>query len=1233
MKDLYEMLPPQKKIWEVQQSYPDTDICNIGGCLHLEGKYDSALLQKTIEVFLQCSSSFWMKVNTEGTVCFDKIKKYRMKEYDFSGLTETETDAIIQNWICEPFSLYDNYLFDFRLLYLSGKTVIFEKFHHLIADGYTVSLCAKYQEKIYEQLLSGKTDFETDERYCRQFSFRQDFDLEKNSFENEVENNRFVSFAKRAVNPQAGILSGWITEGEEKPNTIEWYEKRFQYKRIREFCRNYRVSAEALFYGCLAMYLCRVTDADSLAIGRNLLGRKGAELTVTGLKVDTRTIAVKPEWNRPAAEAFADLKKQLADHVSGSGNCAVWPEIEVSYRPFRYLPAPVKGECREFYSSSVEIPVKVFINEERFGIELIVKYQKEAVSEQRIRRMIEKTLFFMEQILERPEQDCGQIRLLKEEEEQRILSMQRGKDWQFTVSLPERFLNMVRLYPQKEAVFWKKSVYTYQDFYDLVKSIMRLISGRVNEQKDRVIGLCLLRTPCLPAAVYASWLSGYAFLPISPKETMERRQEISRHCALCLTDAMLAGENIVPKAAEVSIRMDVPAYEIYTSGTTGQPKAVRISQQSLSCRLEWMEDMFSDGTDRILQKTKHTFDVSIWELALPFAFGKSLCILEEGKEGNPKAIAKALVSGKVTMAHFVPSMFERFLAFLERETWEFLCLKYLILSGEELGAELVHKAKALLPHTKVCNLYGPTECTIDVSYYCCRGNEKRIPLGTPVYATGLSVRNERGELLPVGERGELVAEGSLVGMGYRMNENLGYTLMDRPQGVSYGMPFGYDVLHGKRVYRTGDLAVLAEDGFLYYEGRKDHQVKIRGMRINLIEVERSLNHAVTGVRSLVLPVGNRLIAFCQGSGTPEEMKEEAAKHLPYYSVPSEFIFLKELPVQGNGKADRKSLLHIYKSRCKSQAVPEKFSLDWELSRREKTLLYLAKKHLKRNDLTLDQSLMDFGMDSLTVLSFLTECEEYGIGIPYAAVYEKPYLRDLAKVSFRGRQAGGEKKNRLAFLRRNGSRRLLLAVPFAGGSPLSVFPLASQFLQKEMDVAAVNFSAFRGRSIETLAKEVAACKCLSNYDDIYLVGDCVGSVSAVQIAGMLGSRLGGLLLCETLPNQTSVWDYVPDAVLEKILRKLRGKAFTADGEMLLRFREDVKRSAAHLRRMERQKLSGKVIFVFGKEDLLTAGYRKRIKKWHRWIQKPFRIYEISGAKHFLMEDNPVPLAQVIRKEFL
>lgn len=1219
VENTYEMLPQQRKIWNIEMAYPGTDICNIGGYLHLEDKYDTELLQKTFDIFMRNQSSFWTKVNRQGRLYFDRIRSYRMEEYDLTDLTENETDALIRRWICEPFSLYDAYLFDFRLLRLRDKTVIFEKFHHLIADGYAVSLCAKYQEKIYEQLEAGESEFATDERPVREIMEGCGTDQAKTRIiQKSLDSGSFVSLGGRVSDPKAEVLSAFITDKGQNGEEAKWYKRTFDYKGINAFCRKYRVSVEALFYGCLGVYLCRTRDCEGLAVGRNLLNRAGEDMTVVALKVDTLTFEIRPDWELPAAGYLAELKKRLAKQTSERLSIAEHADIEISYRPVRYLPAPKKGECREYQNSSVEVPVKLFINDNGREIELVVKYQTEILNSGQVRKLVWKMLYIMDQILANPEIRLGGIELLEEPEKSGIEKFNASGGWQYKRSLPERYLGNVNEHPGRTALIYKGKTYSYAESYAMTNKVRRIIEERAEKNRGNIIGLCLRRSPWLPAAIYAVWLSGYTFLPVSPRESGERQKKISDSCALLITDQMLRQYKGRSKPGEPEVRLntELPAYEMYTSGTTGTPKAVMISHRSLSCRLEWMEEVFGNGTEVILQKTRSTFDVSVWELVLPFAFGKTLCVLEEGKEACPDVISEEMARSRVTIVHFVPSMFAKFLSYIRRVPVRLPDLRYIILSGEALGAEQVKEAKRLLPHVEVYNLYGPTECTIDVSYYRCTGEEQRVPIGRPVYNTSLTVRNKKGEILPIGETGELVVEGSLVGMGY-----------DGETETS-----GYCEIDGKRAYRTGDLAVLGEDGLLYYEGRMDQQVKVRGMRVNPIQIEQTLNRAIPGTRNVVLCIREQLVDFYQGTEAKGTLRTEAGKVLPYYCVPSEFIRLEDIPIGKHGKADREQLKKLYECRLRRGKEEQKFSMDWEIRRREELLLQLAQKILDRRDIGVDSNLLDKGMDSLTALNYLLECEQYGIPIKYEEIYARPSIRELAK------NRGAAKP--VIFLQKGQGERLILLVPFAGGSPLSFRKLSKSLSGERTDMAAVNLPSFREQEAEAVAERVLQAMPWESYGEVYLVGDCVGSALAMELSALMGERVKGIMLCEALPylgksvfgRVVSIWDAIPDEFLSLLLQRVRGKRFHMSREHLQCFRNDVRRSAIYLSKGKRLEICCRVTLVFGDEDGITAGYRKKYTRWRRWLPAPYRVYTIAHGRHFLTEDHPDRLAAIIRKEW-
>lgn len=1231
----YELLPEQKKLWDMERIYPSVGICNIGGYLHLEGKYNEKILQKTMEIFAMTNSSLWTKITEDGRIYIEEIKEYHVDICDYTHLSNEEADRIIYDMICTPFELYGGYMFEFKVLKLRDKTVVFEKFHHIIADGYSVALCAKFQEKIYEQIENGVSEFETDRRYIdrlNDYNGREIEESEKNTdedcsiLENEFENSRFVTVGRGIKSADAGIVT----------------ENRFDYIKINEYCRKNRISVEALFYGCIGIYLCKLYSCDAVSVGRNLLNRGRYDMTMVALKVDTRNYVVKPDWNSSRVDYFAGLKKNLAKHARYTEEQCYngKADIVVSYRPLRYLPAPSRGECREYMNSSVEVPIKFFINDDGKSIELQVKYQKELFGEKDIEKIISKILFVMKQVIDNPEESLDSIEIVDKNDYMLIEEYGRGQQWKYSMSLPERFLQMVQLHNRKTALIYKDKKYTYKDIYRMVLTAKKIIQDNCGRDKSRgrIVGICVDRTPWLPALIYGAWLSGYGFMPISPKDSEEREKKIQSECDVLICDEMIDRyrdyevhdiDMVNDSIAEIhNIQTDVPAYYMYTSGTTGESKAVMIAHSSLCCRIEWMEEQFSGGTDVVMQKTRNTFDVSVWELVLPWAFGRKMCMLEDGMEVSPKDIDRCIRKNNVTMVHFVPAMFRFFLEYVIEHKIKYKDLKYIIVSGEALDAKLVKSAKEYLKDVEIYNLYGPTECTIDVSYYRCTGEEKMVPIGKPVYNTNIYILNERGDLLPPGEKGELAVTGELVGMGYfnmTQDARSGYCDMKGNNSV--------------RMYRTGDMAYLGEDGYFYYEGRCDNQVKIRGMRVNPDEIENILNNNIPEAWNVVLCVDNRIVDFYTGNVTEQEIKNIAEELLPYYCIPSEYVKVENIPVGKHGKTDRNELLEIYIHIKDNETIEEEYSGIKDIRKKEEIMLKIACKCLKRRDIEVSTNLLDAGMDSLSTLEFVSACEDNGINIFYNQVYEKRCIRELAKQQY-------TMENGLVYLNdmNNKERKnILIFIPFAGGTPYHFNAIAQYLYDEKMVLAAVNMPFFIHNSIEEIAGNIVRILKQGEYKEIYLCGSCVGSALAVRLAALLGERLKGMLLCEALPYTGSkagksktrriIWDMMPDKALEKSLHLLRGKIFSVTKQMKKCFMADVRKSAQYLAKRERIAPKCSVIMLYGEEDMLTYGFRRKYERWRQWIDCSYKIYTYKHGKHFMTEDNPEVIARIIEKHFL
>jgi surfactin family lipopeptide synthetase A len=354
------------------------------------------------------------------------------------------------------------------------------------------------------------------------------------------------------------------------------------------------------------------------------------------------------------------------------------------------------------------------------------------------------------------------------------------------------------------------------------------------------------------------------------------------------------------------------AYVIYTSGSTGKPKGVMIEHRSLINRLHWMQHAYPIGAgDVILQKTPYSFDVSVWELFWWALQGARLCFLMPGGERNPLAIVETIRKHRVSVLHFVPSMLNVFLEYLDGKasavTGSLASVRRVFASGEALMPSHVRKFNdnwGSRTGARLTNLYGPTEATVDVSYFDCPAHNdfERIPIGRPIHNIRFHILRD-GRRAAIGEAGELCIAGVGLARGYLNNAALtDEKFTDNP------------VNPGERIYRTGDIARWLPDGNIEYLGREDHQVKIRGLRIELGEIENTIREypGIVDCVALVKRYSETIILIivymvCKADLESGGLKQFLKKRLPDYMIPSHFERIDEIPLTPSGKADRKAL--------------------------------------------------------------------------------------------------------------------------------------------------------------------------------------------------------------------------------------------------------------------------------------------------------------------------------------
>lgn len=560
------------------------------------------------------------------------------------------------------------------------------------------------------------------------------------------------------------------------------------------------------------------------------------------------------------------------------------------------------------------------------------------------------------------------------------------------------FFSNVKKYPEKIAFKDNRSQITFIDLYQRsIEVAQKLIYENYHKQ---VIAVATDRTVESMVAILGILISNNIYLPIDlsfPKNRIKRMLEISE--AKCLvTDVEHVPELTI---SQISLEIfnsskDIPqtqlphkledAYIIFTSGTTGDPKAVLLHHKGLVNRLQWMQKDISCSEDTVfIQKTKRTFDVSIWELFLGLFTGNTTFLLQNGQEGNPEAIIKAIQNNKITDIHFVPSMLSAFLDYLSNAVPDNFYLRHIICSGEALKRNHVEKCSEILPNVELINYYGPTEATIDVTSYHVLGNEMIIPIGKPVLNTQIVILDENNKPKPIDTVGELGIVGIQLAKCYKNN----------PQKTANSF---IETADGVRIYKTGDLARVTPEGLIQYIGRIDKQVKLRGFRIEIEEIEYFLSQC-SEIKDCVVVIEENLqgqenlVAYYsthRDTTDAEKIRFKLSQNLPNYMIPSIICEISEFPITNNGKLDRERLKELRLK--KSDSIKKARNED------EEKLCKIVSNILGVSDLAVDQNFFMVGGNSINFVSILAKANEQGFTLEFQDIFANPTVEKLVKIS-------------------------------------------------------------------------------------------------------------------------------------------------------------------------------------------------------------------------------------------
>ncbi|MFE5711065.1 amino acid adenylation domain-containing protein [Streptomyces sp. NPDC056501] len=621
-----------------------------------------------------------------------------------------------------------------------------------------------------------------------------------------------------------------------------------------------------------------------------------------------------------------------------------------------------------------------------------------------------------------PDQALGAVDLLTDEERDRV-----GYDWNDTAApvpaatLPRLFAEQARRTPDATAVLFEDERIDYATLDARAEHLARHLVAH-GARPERVVAVTLPRSVELLVALYAVHKAGAAYLPIDPDYPQDRVAHMLDDAApvLVLTPELLAELEAAPAPASTpastpaftpesglpEARPEHPAYVIYTSGSTGRPKGVVVTHAAIVNRLAWMQHEYGlEAGERVLQKTPSSFDVSVWEFFWPLITGATLVVARPEGHKDPDYLAALIRRHSITTVHFVPSMLEAFLAATDIAACR--SLRRVICSGEALPTALAERLTAVSA-AELHNLYGPTEAAVDVTSHPFDpaggdGDAVGVPIGRPVWNTGVHVLDAALRPVPPGVTGELYLSGVQLARGYLGRAAL---TSERFTAAPFGPP-------GSRMYRTGDLARWRRDGVVEFLGRADDQVKLRGFRIELGEITAVLSQH-PGVRQAAVvvredrPGDRRLVAYVvagthpdgtegeeaeEGAAGLDELRDHTARSLPAHMVPGQFVRLAELPLSPSGKLDRRRLPRP----VRADTTPVRGPRD----SREETLCGLFAETLGVETVGIDDGFFDLGGHSLLATRLIAGIRRaFGVDLGIQALFEAPTVAGLA-----GRLAG------------------------------------------------------------------------------------------------------------------------------------------------------------------------------------------------------------------------------------
>jgi len=929
--------------------------------------------------------------------------------------------------------------------------------HHILWDGWSTGLLLSEFFTNYNALITGKTAVRPNKKPYKSyvtFLQKQNKNAQQTFWQEYLKDlsgsTRFSIKPKITAGPEAGIDTGQtVVRRQLSPSRS---------RLLLDSCRSNKRTPAALFYTAWALLLMHYAHNPDVLFGTTVSGRDGQVAGIedmVGLFINTVPFRLKAEKTETLNRLLdyvaheLPLRKEFetAAAVDIRGWCAAEGELYDSVLVLENYPLnslltashPLHVvDYRINEATHYDVTVGITI-EETITIEFFFKTQRfETPALQKIPGHLENILYAC---LDQPQLRVDQLDLLSEAEKQELLEICSGPHCAYPVdkTLHQLFEEHTCEHPGRIALIFGHQQVSYHYLNQQADAVARQLR-QYGVNPGHVVALKVERSIEMPALIIGILKAGAAYLPIHPGYPEQRIAYMLKdsNAALLIEDGAGAVQFRTADGSELKGSLDLrglpagqgqalpndgtyrtyetnetdanlnscgnPAYIIYTSGTTGQPKGVLVDHAAVVNRIYWVGERYRlNEKDVVLQAANVIFDVSVCELFRWIPAGARLCLLPPDGDKDPRLTAETIHRVQATTADFVPSMLGLLLEQVEQlqEIHKLQSLRWVFTGVEIVGLNLVHRFNRLLhaAHgTILINAYGPTESTVDVTYYDCsriNADASHIPIGRPMGNHHIFILTPFGNLQPPGVWGELYIAGQGLSQGYLNRPELTaerFPASQAPDTTSYRTHRTY------RTYKTGDLARYLPDGNLQFGGRIDQQVKIRGFRVELGEIESRLlscpNISEAVVTALTLTGGTELCAYIVSPAAiePDTLKHQLAEQLPDYMIPRHILQIPRLPLTPGGGIDRSRLPTPGTHTTDEPLVPPADLLEEQLLN-----IWAAQLQIEPANLGVRHNFFRLGGHSLKAVRIAAAVRRsLDIIISPDALFQHPTIRSLAR---------------------------------------------------------------------------------------------------------------------------------------------------------------------------------------------------------------------------------------------